>query len=58
MSRLTTDVYPPFRLDLDGNEPSTGGAPGNRPTIPTPVMRPLLHAVLLSACGRVAYHSV
>jgi hypothetical protein len=33
---LMTDVYPPFRLDMGGNEPPTGTAPDTVPT-PAPV---------------------
>jgi hypothetical protein len=34
---LMTDVYPPFRLDMGGDEPPTGTAPDTAPTMPAPV---------------------
>jgi hypothetical protein len=34
---LMTDVYPPFRLDMGGNEPPTGAAGDSVPPAPTPV---------------------
>jgi hypothetical protein len=34
---LMTDAYPPFRLDMGGNEPPTGTASGTVPTTPAPV---------------------
>jgi Domain of unknown function (DUF4389) len=34
---LMTDAYPPFRLDMGGNEPPTGTAPDTVPTTPAPV---------------------
>ena len=34
---LMTDVYPPFRLDMGGNEPPTATAPEAAPTTPAPV---------------------
>jgi hypothetical protein len=33
---LMTDAYPPFRLDMGGNEPPTGTAPDTAPTMPAP----------------------
>ena len=35
---LMTDVYPPFRLDMGGNEPPTGTAPDIDRPIPAPVI--------------------
>ena len=35
---LMTDVYPPFRLDMGGNEPPTGTAPDAVPPTPTPAI--------------------
>src|SRR5690242_1649863 len=34
---LMTDAYPPFRLDMGGDEPPTGTAPGSVPMAPAPV---------------------
>ena len=34
---LMTDVYPPFRLDMGGNEPPPGSAPDAVPPTPAPV---------------------
>ena len=34
---LMTDAYPPFRLDMGGNEPPTATAPDTVPTAPAPV---------------------
>jgi uncharacterized protein DUF4389 len=34
---LMTDAYPPFRLDMGGNEPPTGTAPDTAPMAPAPV---------------------
>src|SRR3954447_4050978 len=34
---LMTDAYPPFRLDMGGNEPPTGTAAGTVPMAPAPV---------------------
>jgi hypothetical protein len=34
---LMTDVYPPFRLDMGGEEPPTGSAPETAPPAPAPV---------------------
>jgi hypothetical protein len=34
---LMTDAYPPFRLDMSGNEPPTGNAPETVPPMPAPV---------------------
>jgi hypothetical protein len=34
---LMTDAYPPFRLDLGGNEPPTGTAPDLARPTPAPV---------------------
>jgi hypothetical protein len=33
---LMTDVYPPFRLDMGGDEPPTGTAPDTVPPMPAP----------------------
>jgi hypothetical protein len=35
-SSLMTDVYPPFRLDMGGDEPPTGTAPDAVPSTPAP----------------------
>ena len=35
---LMTDVYPPFRLDMGGNDPPTGTAPDAVPPTPTPAI--------------------
>jgi hypothetical protein len=34
---LMTDVYPPFRLDMGGEEPPTDAAPGTAPATPAPL---------------------
>jgi hypothetical protein len=34
---LMTDAYPPFRLDMGGDEPPSGTAPRTVPTTPAPV---------------------
>jgi uncharacterized protein DUF4389 len=34
---LMTDAYPPFRLDMGGDEPPTSTAPDTAPTAPAPV---------------------
>src|SRR5437868_11543126 len=34
---LMTDAYPPFRLDMGGDEPPSGTAPDTVPTTPAPV---------------------
>jgi hypothetical protein len=34
---LMTDAYPPFRLDMGGNEPPSATAPDTAPTTPAPV---------------------
>ncbi len=34
---LMTDAYPPFRLDMGGDEPPTGTASGTVPMAPAPV---------------------
>src|SRR5436190_1380966 len=34
---LMTDTYPPFRLDMGGDEPPSGTAPDSVPTSPAPV---------------------
>jgi hypothetical protein len=34
---LMTDAYPPFRLDMGGDEPPTGSAPDAVPPTPAPV---------------------
>ncbi len=34
---LMTDVYPPFRLDMGGTEPSAATAPDVAPTTPAPM---------------------
>jgi hypothetical protein len=33
---LMTDTYPPFRLDMGGQEPPTGGSPADVPLVPVP----------------------
>src|SRR4029079_9530220 len=39
-SGLMTDVYPPFRLDMGGEEPPTGVAPDTVPTAPVSASTP------------------
>ena len=34
---LMTDAYPPFRLDMGGDEPPSGTAPDTVPTTPAPL---------------------
>jgi hypothetical protein len=34
---LMTDVYPPFRLDMGGEEPPTAAVPGTVPATPAPL---------------------
>jgi hypothetical protein len=34
---LMTDVYPPFRLDMGGNDPPADTAPEATPPMPAPV---------------------
>jgi hypothetical protein len=34
---LMTDTYPPFRLDMGGDEPPTSSAPDAVPPTPAPV---------------------
>jgi hypothetical protein len=35
-STLMTDTYPPFRLDMGGQEPSAGASPDDVPLVPVP----------------------
>lgn len=35
-SALITDTYPPFRLDMGGQEPPAGASPNDVPRVPVP----------------------